>query len=108
MRHPLLQAAGIELPLVLLALAFFLALVFQTVQLLNESRTIAAIDRSQEAPLQETMKLRQATDALAADIADLAQSGNAHAKKVIDEMGRQNVTLRPSQAPAAPAPEPAH
>jgi uncharacterized protein HemX len=98
------------LPILLLALAVFLSLAFQTVQQVRESEALAAIDRSQDAPLQETARLRQATDALASDIAQLAQSGNAAAKQVLDEMAKQNLVMRPT--PAAPgtpaAPEAAH
>jgi len=95
--------AGLELPLVLLALAFFLSSAFQTVQLVHESETLAMIDRNQEAPLQESTRLRQASDSLASELAQLAQSGNANAKQVVDEMARQNVLMRP---PGAAATEP--
>jgi uncharacterized protein YoxC len=95
------------LPVALLALAVFLGLVFQTVQLVRDSETLATIDRSQDVPLQDTARMRQATDALASDIVQLAQSGNAGAKQVLDEMAKQNIVLRfPPATPAAPAPAP--
>jgi hypothetical protein len=97
------------LPVALLALAVFLGLAFQTVQLVRDSETLVTIDRGQDAPLQETARLRQATDALASDIAALAQSGNAAAKQVVDEMAKQNIVMRPlPAAPATPAPEATH
>ena len=115
MNRDFVKAAGAGLPLALLALALFLMLAFQTVQLVRESETLATIDRNQDTPLQETARLRQAVDSLAGDIAQLAQSGNANAKQVIDEMAKQNIVLRP-QPPttpavpdaALPAPEVAH
>ena len=96
------------LPVALLALAVFLGLVFQTVQLVRNSETLAAIDRNQEGPLQETARLRQATDSLASDVAQLAQSGNANAKQVVDEMAKQNIVMRPTPAAPSPAPDAPH
>jgi hypothetical protein len=93
-----------SLPLTLLALAVLLQLVFQTVQLVRESQSLAAINRSQDLPLQETTRLHDATNSLAGDIYQLAQSGNAAAKQVLAEMAKQNVVLRAAGAPAA-APE---
>jgi hypothetical protein len=92
-------------PLVLLALAVFLGMAFQTVQLVRASQMLATIDRSQDVPLQETMRLRQASDALASDIVQLAQSGNVAAKQVVDEMAKQNIAMHAT--PAAPATPPA-
>ena len=96
-------------PLALLAIAVFLGLAFQTVQLVRDSEMLASINRSQDAPLQETARLRQATDSLASEIVQMAQSGNAAAKQVVDEMAKQNIVMRPTPAPgaagAAPSPE---
>jgi len=97
--------AGLDLPVALLALGFFLALVFQTVQLVRESSVLAAVDRNQDGPLQDTTRMRQSVDSLASDVAALAQSGNAHAKQIVDDMARQNVILR--VAPETPSPAPA-
>lgn len=102
-------------PIALLAIAVFLGLAFQTVQIVRDSETLATINRSQEAPLQETARLRQATDSLAGEIVQMAQSGDSGAKQVVDEMAKQNIVIRPSvpgapgaAAPAAPAPEAPH
>jgi uncharacterized protein YoxC len=96
------------LPVALLALAVFLGLVFQTVQLVRDSESLAAIDRSQDAPLQETARLRQATDSLASDVAQLAQSGNVNAKQVVDEMAKQNIVMRPGAGAPSPVPDVLH
>ena len=96
-------------PLALLAIAVLLGLAFQTVQLVRDSEMLASINRSQDTPLQETARLRQATDSLASEIAQMAQSGNAGAQQVVDEMAKQNIVMRPTSAPgtAAPPPSPA-
>lgn len=100
----LYRNAGAELPLTLLAVAFFLMLVFQTVELVRQSQTLAAIIANQTTPIQETQRLRQATDALAGDVAQLAKGGNAHARQIVDAMARQNITLNPPSPQPEPAP----
>ena len=91
--------------LALLALGFFLTLIFQTVQLVREAGGLAAVDRNQDGPLQETLRLKQNADSLASDVAALAQAGNVHAKQVVEDMARQNIILR--AAPGSEAPTPA-
>lgn len=100
----LLRDGGSDVPLAILALAFCLMLLFQMVQLVRQSQSLAANATNQESALQEASRLRQAADALAGDIAQLAQQGNPNAKQVVDEMARQNVNLHPpaAAAPAAP------
>lgn len=99
---------GVELPLALLAGAFFLMQVFQTVMLVRQSRALIVITANQEAPIAETTRLRQAADALAGDVALLAQHGDAGAKQVVDELARQNITVHPPAQPSAqPAAPPA-
>lgn len=98
------QDAGGDVPLGLLALAVFLMMLFQTVQLVRQAQSLVAIGKAQESPLQESSRVRQAADALAADIAQLAQQGNANAKQVVDEMARQNVNLQPPSAAKPPPP----
>jgi hypothetical protein len=93
-----------EVPVALLAIAFFLMLLFQMVELVRQSRSLVASAANQENALQEANRIRQAADALANDTVQLAQQGNVNAKQVIDEMARQNVNLRP---PAAASPPPA-
>ena len=96
-----------SLGLSLLALAMLLQFAFQTVQLVRESQTLATINRSQDLPLQETMRLHDGLDSLANDVYQLAQSGNAAAKQVLADMAKQNIVLRPAQTPGAPAESPA-
>jgi hypothetical protein len=84
-----------ELPLLLVALAMFLWLGFQTVGLVHDSQSLAAIHESQDQPLQETARLRDAANSLGADVAILAQQGDAGAKQVVAEMANQNIKLEP-------------
>ena len=99
----LLRTGGSDVPLALLALAFCLMLVFQMVQLVRQSQSLATVAANQESPLQEAARLRQAADALASDIVQLAQQGNTNAKQVVDEMARQNIKLHPPGPPPSPS-----
>jgi len=96
------NGAGIELPLALLAGAFFLMQVFQTVMLVRQSRALIAIAANQEAPIAETERLHKASNALAGDVALLAQHGDAGAKQVVDALAHANITLEPPPRPGAP------
>ncbi len=104
--HNLYRDAGVELPVTLLAVAFFLMLIFQTVGLVRQSQTLAVITANQDAPIQDTRRLRQATDALAGDVAQLAQDGNANAKEIVDAMARQNINLHPPTVSSPPEAQP--
>jgi len=100
----LLRDSGAGLPVALLALAFFLMLLFQMVELVRQSRSILQTGAGQQNALQEATKLRQAIDGLVSDLDQLARQGNANAQQVIDELARQNINLRPQQ-PGPPARE---
>lgn len=91
----------LELGLALLALGFFAAVLFQTVQLVRERVNYSTILLNQQAPLESTLKLRDQINALANDTAALAQSGNAAAKQVVDDLARQHITLHPAATPPA-------
>ena len=86
----------LELGVVLLALGFFLAVVFQTVQLVRERVNFSTIVLNQQAPLENTLQLRERINALANDTAQLAQSGNAAAKQVVSDLARQHIALHPA------------
>jgi len=90
----------LELALALLALGFFAAVVFQTVQLVRERVNYSTILLNQQAPLESTFKLRDQINALANDTAALAQSGNAAAKQVVDDLARQHIALHPATKPS--------
>jgi len=94
----------IELAVALLGLAFFVAVAFQSVQLLRERSGMIQIFNNQAQPLADVLKLRDQISSLAGDIAALAQTGDGAAKQVVDEMARQGVALRASAPAPAPAP----
>jgi hypothetical protein len=87
-----------------LALAFFLAIAFQTFQLVREHSNLETAFAGQQTPVQQALQIRQETESLAGDTAALADRGNANAKTAVEEMRRQGIALR---EPAAPAQAPA-
>lgn len=88
---------SLALPLGLVALALFLVLAVQTAELVLERDTLATARAGQEQTMLDARKLRQQMDEIAGETADLAQSGNAAAKQVVDVMKREGVTLKPPQ-----------
>lgn len=100
---PAVRRPPIEIGFALLALGFFLAVLFQTVQLVRERINYSTITLNQQAPLQNTLKLRDQINALANDTAQLAQTGNAAAKQVVDDLAHQHIALHPANEPASPA-----
>lgn len=89
----------LEFGLALLALGFFAAVLFQTVQLVRERLNYSTILLNQQTPLESTLKLRDQINALANDTAALAQRGNAAAKQVVDDLARQHIALHPTTTP---------
>ena len=83
------------LPLILVVLALFVLVAFETTQAVNDRGTLAELHRSQEATVQEGLKLRRQLEALAGQTAQLAVDGDEAAKKVVDQMKRQGITLSP-------------
>jgi len=88
-------AGGVALVLVVLSMLLLVA--FQTVEIVHNRVTLAETRALQEKPLQEAAKVRRQYDALAAGVAELAASGDAGAKTVIEEMRREGVTLPPKR-----------
>jgi hypothetical protein len=82
-------------PLVLLAAAFLIATGFRTERLIQQRIDLGAIRVAQEQAVQNGQKLRSQLDQLADATARLAAAGDANAKTIVEEMGRQGVTLRP-------------
>jgi hypothetical protein len=89
----------IELAVAVLALAFFVAVLFQSVQLWRERGSMIQIYNNQEQVLPDVLKLRDQVNSLAGDVAQLAQT-DAAAKQVVDDMARQGIALHPPAAPA--------
>lgn len=95
---------AIENAVALLALAFFIAVLFQSVQLVRERANLGDILVKQETPVEEMLKLRDQVNSLAGDVAQLAQDGNAAAKQVVDDLARQRIAIHPPTAKPGPTP----
>ena len=90
------------LPLLLLGCAFVAWTAYQTKQLIGERSSLAALELSQEQPLEQSQKLRAALDSIAAQTQRLADSGDASAKLVVDELRKRGITINPAAALAPP------
>ena len=84
-----------QLPLVLVVLSMFVLVLSQTVQAIRDHGSLSEFLQGQEQTLQEATKLRQQLELLAGKTAQLAASGDAGAKNVVETMKRQGVTLSP-------------
>jgi hypothetical protein len=91
------------LPLLLFGCAFLTWTAYQTQQLIGERSALASLELSQEQPLEQSQKLRAALDSIAAQTQRLADSGNASAKLLVDELRKRGITINPN-APTAPPP----
>jgi uncharacterized protein YoxC len=93
------QSVGglVQVPVLILAVAFFALCVVQTVQLVSDRETLATAKSSQETPIQEGTRVRQQLDSLFSKTTALANEGNAGAKAVLEELRRQGVVGTPRQ-----------
>lgn len=94
------SAARFRLPVLLLALALCTMAVTQTVSLVTDRENLAAVRASQEATVQESLKLRQQLAALAGKTAQLAEQGDAAARAIVEDMRKQGIALNPPNASA--------
>ena len=86
---------GLELPFLLMLVALFVLMAFETGQAIHDRGTLGDLRRSQEPTVQEAIKLRQQLETLAGRTAQLAAEGDEGAKSVVDQMKRQGVNLSP-------------
>ncbi|MGD9944626.1 MAG: hypothetical protein AB7S98_15435 [Burkholderiaceae bacterium] len=96
-------AAGPFVPLLLGGAALLLSFAYQTYQLWIEGDALRAAHVAQQQTVDNSARLRNSLDAIAADTRRLADSGNASARLIVDELRRRGVTIN-SAAPAAAAP----
>jgi hypothetical protein len=89
------ERSRVYLPVVLLATAFFLMVGFQTSQLIREHDNLVTMRASQEATLQQAVKLRQQLDTLVGKTAQLADEGDPGARSIVDDLRRQGITIKP-------------
>ncbi len=91
-------------PLFILGLVMVAWFAFQAMQLRAERDAMVDVMASQEKPVTDSKKLRDALDALAKGTQQLADGGNANARLIVDELKKHGVTINPSAAaPADPA-----
>jgi hypothetical protein len=82
-----------QLPLLLVAAAAFLALTVTTLQLVDERHQLVQLREVQAPQLQEAKQFRERLRAMGSETARLADGGDATAKKIVDAMKQQGVTL---------------
>jgi hypothetical protein len=88
-------ADGMRLPVILVVVALFVLMAFETGQAVHDRGALSDLRRSQEPTVQEAIKLRQQLETLAGKTAQLAAEGDEGAKAVVDQMKRQGVSLNP-------------
>lgn len=81
------------LPIVLVAGALFIELAAAAVQLIDERGRLIALRQTQAAQVQQAIKFREQLQSLGGETARLADSGDAAAKKIVETMQQQGVTL---------------
>jgi preprotein translocase subunit SecF len=72
---------------------------FQTVQLSQERTGLSVLAANQETVLGNAKKMRAQLDAIAAETAKLAQSGNQNAAQIVEALKLRGVTIDASKAP---------
>jgi hypothetical protein len=90
------ERSKLHLPVALLATAFVLMVGFQTSQLIREHDNLVAMRASQEATLQQAVKLRQQFDTIMGKTAQLADEGDVGARSIVDDLRRQGIMIKPS------------
>ncbi len=86
---------GLAVPVILVVVALFVLMTFETGQAIHDRGALSDLRRSQEPTIQEAIKVRQQLDSLARKTAQLAADGDEGAKSVVDQMKRQGVSLNP-------------
>ena len=86
---------GLAVPVILVVVALFVLMAFETGQAIHDRGALSDLRRSQEPTVQEAIKVRQQLDSLARKTAQLAADGDEGAKSVVDQMKRQGVSLNP-------------
>ena len=95
------SAASPFWPLLLVTLAWLVWMAFQLGVSLNDRKALRDAHAQQQQTVDKSAQLRATLDALAGDTQRLAESGNANARALVDELRRRGVTIK--AATAAPA-----
>ncbi len=92
---------SLTLPVALLAVAFLVAIGFQTVQLMHQRSNLNTMIAGQEQAVQQTVRLRTSIDAFAGETAALADKGDNSAKQVVEALRVQNINIKNNNPPVA-------
>ncbi len=82
--------------LALIVFSFFVWTGFQTLQLIQEKQNLKTLRAAQETPMQNSLKVRNQLDAIAAETAKLADRGNPNARLLVEELRKRGVTINPN------------
>lgn len=85
---------SIFVPMLIMAGALVAWFAFQTVQLGTERGDLAAIKAGQDSQVEAAAKIRTSLDSLAAATQRLANSGNANAQVIVEELRKRGVTIK--------------
>ncbi len=85
------QAGGIAL--VLVVMSMFLTVMFRSIELVQERRSLHAQRDLQDAAVRVAAEQRRRFAALAAGVAELAAAGDSSARAIVAEMQREGVAL---------------
>jgi hypothetical protein len=99
------KAAGVFVPLSMLALAVVVWLGFQCVQLALEHRQIGAAQAIIDPQEQTAIKIRSSLDGVATATAKLAAEGNPTARAIVEELRKRGVTINAQSAQGASNPK---
>jgi hypothetical protein len=83
----------LPLPLVLVVVALFVLMLFETAQAVHDHGALADLRRAQEPTVQQGAKIRGQLQALAGKTAELAAAGDENAKTIVEQMKKEGVTL---------------
>jgi hypothetical protein len=83
------------IPIALAVAALFIVVASSTVQLIADRSAITAVRAGQDSAVQESLRMRQQLESLGGMTAQLAASGNAAARSVVDDFRRQKINLVP-------------
>jgi hypothetical protein len=89
-----------RLPLILTIVSLLVWFGFQTVQLWIDRGNLGLMNRSLEAPMQQSQKVRAQLEALINKTAELANQGNANARIVIEELEKRGIPIGSAAQPS--------
>jgi Na+-translocating ferredoxin:NAD+ oxidoreductase RnfD subunit len=84
-------------PLLIGLLTLTLWFGFQTTQLLKERESLATLRTNQTTIYGNAQKMRAQLDAIAAEVAKLAQAGNPNATQLVNALKAKGITIDPNK-----------